>query len=133
MFAIFVSFVLFWVSRMVSGFLESYHTRANRRNRELEADRRETDRRGVERRNPVYNLHETTDALRDIFLTLSVVALAWEIVNGIGAVFEIITWIVLAWSLLWAIGKGTKCRFVDIWLLGSIALFVVLWIPILDL
>ena len=120
--AIFISFVIFWLARFATGILESMH---RRQQHTVDAAVVDHDmNRSVVRGD---GLHRTTDALRDVFISLGITSAIWELLNGIGRGFEIIVWISLIIGVLWAIGKGTTCRFIDLMLVAFIPLVVVLW------
>lgn len=118
-----ISFVVFWIARLAAGLLSGYHHRAATRDEQLEG------RRVIHPMDAtVSRLHNAANALRDTFISLAVVSLAWRQSNSRGNGFELIAWIILGLSLIWAATKTIVFRFSDVLLFIIIPLFVALWV-----
>lgn len=133
MIAVFISGLLFLLARLVSGVLMDWHHHSSRDT--VSSEGISASHVGPTAGTGATNIyhhrllrgHRATDALRDVFVTLGIVCLAWERVNGVGRGFEILVWISLAVGVLWALARATHTIFADLLLLVFIPLFIALF------
>ena len=134
-FALLLSFILWWLARLISGLFGGLL------HRKTTTTTTGTDARYVYHpltsgttSGPVVQksrwhgkTERISEALRDIFISLAAVIFFNYHVNGITRGFEVLVWITLVLGVLWAFGRGLVKRFADGLLLVIIPLFITMW------